>query len=317
MNTIESIQYRSLARGPRLIVLGAVHGNETCGTHGIRRVAAEFAAGSLALTRGSLTLVPIANPVAYARGHREGDRNLNRDFREVISPESAEDRIANHLAPLLAAHDVLLDLHSFSSQGEAFVFIGPQNNTDELEPFAKAAQEEALAAVLGPQRIVHGWMSAFAAGVAARKGTGLTGSAINDSVAYGVGTTEFMRSRGGCAVTLECGNHADPAAPQVAYQAIHRTLAHLGLVAGAAPASTGPKEVIELHQVHDRRDPADTFARTWRSFDRLQRGETIARRAGGEILVAPEDGYVVFPNPNALAGREWFYFARQSDRVIE
>jgi len=73
MTTIESIQYRSLARGPRLIVLGAVHGNETCGTHGIRRVAAEFAAGSLALTCGTLTLVPIANPVAYARGQREGD----------------------------------------------------------------------------------------------------------------------------------------------------------------------------------------------------------------------------------------------------
>ncbi|MBK8763785.1 MAG: succinylglutamate desuccinylase/aspartoacylase family protein [Burkholderiaceae bacterium] len=317
MTTIESIQYRSLARGPRLIVLGAVHGNETCGTQGIRRVAAEFAAGSLALTRGTLTLVPIANPVAYARGHREGDRNLNRDFREVISPESAEDRIANHLAPMLSAHDVLLDLHSFSSQGEAFVFIGPQDNSSELEPFAKAAQEESLASVLGPQRIVHGWMSAFAAGVAARKGTGLAGSAINDSVAYGVGTTEFMRSRGGCAVTLECGNHADPAAPDVAYRAIHRALAHLGLVAGAAPASTGPKEVIELHQVHDRRDPADSFARTWRSFDRLQRGETIAQRASGEVLSAPEDGYIVFPNPNALPGREWFYFARHSDRVVE
>ena len=302
MTTIESIQYRSLARGPRLIVLGAVHGNETCGTQGIRRVAAEFAAGSLALTRGTLTLVPIANPVAYARGQREGDCNLNRDFRE--------DRIANHLAPMLSAHDVLLDLHSFSSQGEAFVFIGPQDNSSELEPFAKAAQEESLASVLGPQRIVHGWMSAFAAGVAARKGTGLTGSAINDSVSYGVGTTEFMRSRGGCAVTLECGNHADPAAPDVAYRAIHRALAHLGLVAGAAPASTGPK-------VHDRRDPADSFARTWRSFDRLQRGETIAQRASGEVLSAPEDGYIVFPNPNALPGREWFYFARHSDRVVE
>ena len=316
MNTIESIQYRSLERGPRLIVLGAVHGNETCGTQGIRRVAAELAAGSLAVARGSLTLVPIANPVAYARGQREGERNLNRDFREVISPESAEDRIANHLAPMLAAHDVLLDLHSFAAQGEAFVFIGPQDNADELEPFAKAAQEEALATVLGPRRIVHGWMSAFAAGVAARRGGAVTGSAINDSVAYGVGTTEFMRSRGGCAVTLECGNHADPGAPEIAYRAIHHALAHLGLVTGAAPASSGAKEVIELHQVHDRRDPADSFARTWRSFDRLRRGETIAQRANGEILTAPEDGYVVFPNPNAPPGREWFYFARQSDRVI-
>jgi predicted deacylase len=316
MTCLEIHQYRSLARGPRLIVLGAVHGNETCGTTAIRRVLAEIAAGTLPVARGSLTLVPVANPVAFARRHREGDRNLNRDFREVVSPETAEDRIANQLAPLLAAHDVLLDLHSFASQGEAFVFIGPSNNTDELEPFAQAAREEALAAVLGPRRVVHGWMSAFAAGVAARKARGTTGTAINDSVAYGVGTTEYMRSRGGCAVTLECGNHADPQAPEVAYQAIHRTLAHLGLVDQPAPASSGPKEVIELHQVHDRRQPEDTLSRAWRSFDRVGAGEPIGRRADGEVIAAPADGYVVFPNPNALPGREWFYFARHSARAV-
>ena len=316
MNCLDILQYRSLARGPRLIVLGAVHGNETCGTQGIRRVIAELAAGTLAIARGSLTLVPIANPVAYARGQREGDRNLNRDFREVVSPETAEDRIANHLAPLLAAHDVLLDLHSFSSQGEAFAFIGPSDNQDELEPFAQAVHEEALASVLGPSRIVHGWMSAFAAGVNARKGSGITGSAINDSVAYGVGTTEFMRAHGGCAVTLECGNHADPGAPDIAWRAIHQTLAHLGLIDRPAPATSGPKEVIELHQVHDRRDPGDTFARVWRSFDRLRQGDLIATRADGQPLTAPQDGYVVFPNPNALPGREWFYFARPSARIV-
>ena len=38
--------------------------------------------------------------------------------------------------------------------------------------------------------------------------------------------------------------------------------------------------------------------------------------ATGETMNAPEDGYIVFPNPNALTGREWFYFARHSDRRI-
>jgi predicted deacylase len=316
MNCLDILQYRSLVRGPRLIVLGAVHGNETCGVAAIRRVAGELAAGQLSIVRGMLTLVPIANPVAHALGRREGDRNLNRDFREVVSPETAEDRIANHLAPLLADHDALLDLHSFASQGEAFVFVGPSDNEGDLEPFAQASREQALAAVLGPRRIVHGWMPAFAAGVAARRARGTTGTAINDSVAYGVGTTEYMRSRGGFAVTLECGNHADPTAPEVAYQAILRAIAHLGLIDAAPPPSSGPKEVIELHEVHDRRDPADSFSRPWRSFDRVVAGELIGRRASGETLVAPADGYVVFPNPNALAGREWFYFARHSTRPM-
>jgi uncharacterized protein len=38
-----------------------------------------------------------------------------------------------------------------------------------------------------------------------------------------------MRSQGGYAVTLECGQHADPNSPEVGWQAIHNALAHLGL----------------------------------------------------------------------------------------
>ena len=38
---------------------------------------------------------------------------------------------------------------------------------------------------------------------------------------YGIGTTEYMRSQGGYAITLECGQHQDPAGPEVAYQAMH------------------------------------------------------------------------------------------------
>jgi predicted deacylase len=45
-------QYAGLAPGPSLIVLGAVHGNEVCGTRAIGRLLAELDGGSLALARG-------------------------------------------------------------------------------------------------------------------------------------------------------------------------------------------------------------------------------------------------------------------------
>jgi hypothetical protein len=32
-------------------------------------------------------------------------------------------------------------------------------------------------------------------------------------------------------------------------------------------------------------------------------------------VLADSDGYVVFPNPKALPGQEWFYLARASARV--
>ena len=308
MDTIEVHQYRSLASGPRLLVLGAVHGNETCGAAAIREVAAEFARGARRLARGVLTLVPVANPVAFRRGTREGDRNLNRDFRPSVCPENAEDRIANHLAPLLADHDALVDLHSFASEaGEPFVFFGPPDNDGDLEPFRRAAEEAALAGAVGPRRLVYGWLPAYSKGVARRPG---------GSIAYGIGTTEYMRSRGGYAVTVECGQHADPRAPAVARAAIDNAIAllRLGEVAAPAPKAKGSHELVEMCDVFDRQSPDDRFARDWRSFDRVAAGQPIAFRAGGAAIDAPEDGYVVFPSPNAIPGREWFYFARPGKR---
>ena len=53
MLPFQAISFTTTEPGKRLIVTGAVHGNEVAGTHGIRRVAAEFAAGSLAACSGS------------------------------------------------------------------------------------------------------------------------------------------------------------------------------------------------------------------------------------------------------------------------
>ncbi len=57
------------------------------------------------------------------------------------------------LCPLLARHDVLLDLHSFQAQSEPFAMLGPVNNAGPLEPFALAALEQALVLRLGVGRI--------------------------------------------------------------------------------------------------------------------------------------------------------------------
>lgn len=322
--SLELIQFNSLIRGPRLIILGAVHGNEVCGAQAIRRVLAEFASGQLRIKRGQVSFVPVTNALAYVKGKREGDRNLNRDFRPAVVPLDNEDRIANVLAPLLASHDILLDLHSFNSQGEPFIFLGPENNREELEPFKQQAEEEAFAAALGPKRVVHGWMPAFALGVSRR---------ANDKVSYGVGTTEYMRSQGGIAVTVECGNHADPQAPEVAYQAIRRALQNFDLIEAydghgallsmpsVPQAKPGVMEVLELYEVIDKHYLDDAFVKPWRSFDSVQADEVIAYRAAHngqapQAVLAPQAGRIVFPNANAIVGKEWFYLARISHRVL-
>ncbi|RCS58671.1 succinylglutamate desuccinylase [Parvibium lacunae] len=304
-------QFASLQAGPRLIILGAVHGNEVCGTLAIRRLMTDIEQGRLILTRGHLTLVPITNPLAFQLKRRHGDRNLNRNMRESATPQDFEDHLANVLCPLLKAHDVLLDLHSFHTPGTPFALIGPSNNHGEIEPFTRAHEEEALALALGVSRFVEGWLETYAQGVKDRQARG-----AEANIDYGVGTTETMRRYGGIAITLECGQHEEDAAPQIAYQAILNTLHHLNMIRDAAPpAPAAAREVIRLYRVIDRLHPDDTFSRAWQSFESVQYGDLIAHRHDGTALIADRDGWIVFPNPNAQVNQEWFYLAEKSSRL--
>ena len=316
-------QFAGLKPGPRLIVTAAVHGNEVCGVAAIRRVVEQLDSGALQLQCGTLTLVPIVNPLAYQRGQREGERNLNRNLRPPVIAQDYEDRIARQLCPLLAAHEVLLDLHSFNNPGEPFAMLGPRDNRGELEPFAHEAAENALALTVGTSRIVEGWLSTYELGLqrrAARCQGGSRQQALVQDAHYGVGTTEYMRSQGGYGITLECGQHADPQAPELAYRAILRTLALLGMVPQGAVEPADAKrrvELLQLYEVIDRVHADDRFEREWASFDPIAKGQRIGSRADGTPVQAPDDGRIVFPNSCALPGHEWFYLARSSDRRLD
>jgi predicted deacylase len=308
-------RFAALEPGPKLIVTGAVHGNEVAGTRGIERVLDDIERGEIDIVRGTVTFVPITNPLAYAQGRRFGERNLNRRLLPTEAPQDNEDRIANLLCPLLAEHDALLDLHSFRSPGQPFVLRGPANNRGTLEPFAREEEETRLVAHLGVQRVVDGWMPSYADGVARRRARALTPGAVNEDPAYGIGTTEYMRSVGGYAVTLECGQHEDPAGPDVAHHAIRQTLALLGIAEQPLRAPQGPFECLTLAQVIDRHAEGDRFVKSWTSFDALAEGELIAVRADGSEVRAPAAGCIVFPDHGALPGNEWFYLARVSARA--
>ena len=308
--------FASLTPGPRLLVVGGVHGDEISGTLGIERILGELDAGTLQLQRGELTLVPVANPLARRRLQREGERNLNRLFRPSEQPVDYEARITNALAPLIARHEVLLDLHSFQSEGEAFAMIGPRDNTGTLEPFARSFEEGQLALHIGTPVVVEGWLDIYAAHLAQRAGGTPADEAALD---FGRGTNEYIRSRGGYGVTLECGQHLDPQAPEVAWRAIRRALALLGMAAlppGLAGAPAQAPRLLRLAGVTDRLHEEDSFVRDWATFDEVQRGEPIGMRHDGTLVSAPDDGFIVFPNAVALPGTEWFYFAHPSDRQL-
>lgn len=310
-------QFAALAPGPRLIVTGAVHGNETCGTQAIRRTLDDIQCGRLEIEHGLLTLLPVANPYAYAKKERQGDRNLNRNLRPGNAAGDYEDRVANVLCPWLDAHEVLLDLHSFHTGGQPFAMLGPRNNAGSLESFSHERQEERLVAHLGARCVVEGWMQAYERGVERRRRERPGAPVELLDAAYGVGTAEYMRSRGGYGTTLECGQHDDPHAPEFAYQAIRQTLALLGMA--RIPLQPPPPgfTVYHLEDVVDMDHAGDTLVKPWASFDPVARGEPIGQRHDGTLVRAERDGFVVFPNPRALPGNEWFYFAVRSSRTLD
>ncbi|MXQ12115.1 L,D-transpeptidase family protein [Microvirga makkahensis] len=308
---LETVRFTGLAPGPKLIVVGAVHGNEACGPQAILRAIDDCRMGRMLIRRGEVTLLPVANMKAYRQRTREGDRNLNRDLRDKTIPEDYEDRVGNRLCSLLREHDVLLDIHSFRGEGEPFVFAGPLDNTGPVEPFRHAGAEGEFAARLGTSIVIHGWLDVYDRFLKERERLGH----FNKAGSEGVGTTEYMRFSGGYGVTLECGSHDDPQAVEVGYSAIVRALAHLGMIEASAPNATA-RIVIRVAEVLVCEAEGDRLRKRWKTGDMVDAGEVIACRANGEELKAPRDGFIIFPNHAAKPGDGLCYFGVVSERVL-
>ena len=306
---LESLSFAGLASGPRLIVLGAVHGNETCGPLAIARAIDEIRTSRTLIRRGEVTFVPVANPKAYRQNTREGERNLNRDLYEKPVARNYEDRIGNRLCTLLRRHEVLLDIHSFSNPSPPFVFFGPQDNAGELEPFRHGQAERDFAACLGTKVLIHGWLDIYARLIEAREQLELPPLALTE----GFGTTEFMRFAGGYGVTLECGVHDDPNGPEIGYRAIRNALAQLGMV-DEAPPEPGRPTVIEMNDLVICERDGDRLEGGWQTCDPVKAGAVVARRADGSAVQAQCDGFIVFPNAKAKPGEGICYLGVASGR---
>lgn len=307
---LDVTRFIGLRPGPKLLVTGAVHGNEPCGPVGIARAISDIRAGRLLIRRGEVSFLPVANQKAFRQKTREGDRNLNRDLGEKLLPLDYEDRIGAPIAALLRSHEILLDLHSFRSPAEPFVFCGPRDNIGDVEPFRHGDAEWSFATTLGVDLVIHGWLDAYAIYLTRRAALGH----LTRGMAEGFGTTEYMRFSGGYGVTLECGQHDDPVSGDIAYRGILNALAHLGLIDAPAPARSATT-AIELVDALVCDAKGDKLAKNWRTGDAVKSGETIIARAGGAVVAAAEDGYLVFPNPAAEPGELMAYVGVKSARL--
>lgn len=288
---LKSVSFSGLEPGPRLLILGSVHGNEKCGAYAIQRILKEFDDGALTMKRGTVTFVPICNPRAFDADKRFIERNLNRYVVPHANPTTYEAKIGNILCPLLENCDVLLDLHSYTAGGTPFAIVGTYD-----------PKEYAFAACLGASEILTEWQEAHDASSKPNQQPTDPDEAI--------GMTGYARRCGAIAALIECGQHKDPAATEAAYRAAKNALSYLDLLSADVSVKTAPAKRISVKKVVYRGE-GGSFTKPWKHMERVKKGEVIATDENNAPVSASDDGYLIMPYEATPPGTEWFYLGEE------
>lgn len=270
--------------GPHLVVQALTHGNEVCGA-----IALDWLLGAgFRPARGTLTAV-FANVGAYGRFNRQepfASRCIDEDYNrlwtaEVLdgSRQSAELSRARELRPVIDAADYLLDLHSMTDACPPLALCGPHRKGLEL-----------ALAIGTPANVV------IDAGHAA--GRRLRDYAFFDDPAD-------PRN----ALLIECGQHWERAAPEVAKQCTLRFLRHFGLVPPAfldAHLSHDPpprQRTIEVTAPVTIESDAFAFVAPVQGLDLVrERGTLIARDGEREVVTPYDDCVLIMPTRKPKRG---------------
>ena len=266
--------------GPHVLVQALTHGNEVCGA-----IALDWLLDSgMRPARGTLTIC-FANVAAYRTfdpAEPFSSRCVDEDFNRLWTTEvlessrtSIELERARELRPLYDDVEYLLDLHSMTDPCPALAMAGRQRKGVLL------AQALGMPAFI----IVDGGHAA---------GRRLRDYAFFDD-------PDDPRA----ALLIECGQHWERSAPEVARTATRRFLRHFGLVADS-PADAvrlPPQQAIEVTDVVTIDSDDFAFVLPVHGLMRIpQAGTPLARDAGRVIVTPYDDCVLIMPTRRPRAG---------------
>jgi succinylglutamate desuccinylase len=264
------VEIRGTKPGPTSLVLGGVHGDETCGVEAITALR-----DSLKINRGRV-LLAYGNPRAIQAGTRFSQANLNRMFKPDAAL-SADERAsyeyarAQELKPYFAQADAALDVHaSFTPNSRPFVICEPQ------------ARE--VAGQLPVDLVVSGF----------------------DQVQPG-GTDYYMNQLGKVGICLECGYLGDQATNKIARDGI---LAFLQARRHIQDAKTSARQQTKIRVFFQYMTKTSNFilAKRFKDFEQVKQGQLIGQD-GSQAVVAPRSSAIIFARNRKLAGEEAFLLA--------
>jgi predicted deacylase len=276
--------YSAERAGPHVVLQALTHGNEVCGA-----IALDWLLGEdFRPARGTLSIC-FANIAAYLgfdRADPFASRCVDEDFNRLWTSEvldgprqTADLARARELRPLYERADYLLDLHSMTDRCPPLAMAGRQRKGVELA--------QALGA---PEHII-----VDAGHVAGRR---LRDYAFFDDSAD-------RRS----ALLIECGQHWEAAAPEVARQATLRFLRHFGMAEAAfldahlEPLPMPEQKVIEVTDIVTIATDEFTFTVPVAGLAVVPKaGMLLARDGGAEIHTPYDECVLIMPTRRPKKG---------------
>ena len=276
---LKKYTFKSGSKGPNVLFLGAIHGNEPCGCKAIYMVMEKFASHALTPLKGSVSFIPVCNPDAFEKNVRQIDENLNRIIRKHDAPETYEQHIANELVEHINQSDIIIDLHSTHSPlSEPFIFSDYPNE-----------QADKISSALTIKYIIKGWPEIYS-----------QSSTVKD-----FSTGACAQTYGKTCLTIECGQHNSESAIQTAYYSIMSTLLCLNILQGY-PSAPIKQEYITMNSICFK-NKEGTLSKEFKHLDKVSKGEILATYDDGTTAICPYDAYILLPKPKANINSEWFY----------
>ncbi len=275
---------KAATEGPHVVINALTHGNEICGPHALAFLFRE----NIQPLRGQLTL-SFANVAAHAvpgplrpAPVRYLDEDFNRVWSEAIlhgPRQSRELARARALKPVIDAADYLLDLHSMQNPGPALALTG------------LTAKGERLGTDMGyPEYLIAD------AGHAA-------GPRMRDYGGFGDEGSPKT------ALLIECGQHTEAAAKEVAIESTLRFLAVLGMITPQTAhrlsrhAAPPRQRRIAVTTAVTARSEHFGFTARYRCLDIIPKAGTVIAEDGPHAVRTPYDGCVlVMPAEAPRAG---------------
>lgn len=249
----------------KVLVIGCVHGDELIG----EKVISELR--KLIISHGTLVTV-LANTHAMKAKKRFIDQDLNRSFPGEIQGNH-EERLAHSLAPLLKEADIVLDIHSTTTDTTSAVILTKVN-----QPIRQ------LLSIFNPKRVV-----------VMEKKVGKTA------------LTGYCKA----GISFEYGKDKSKEAYKETLTDVKKILEGLGMIEGkknGVPKTAHKTEYFEVLGVLAR-PSGFKLEKTIKNFLLVRKGEIIARN-GGHTQKAPRNFYPLLFGP--ISYKEiWGFMAKK------